>query len=224
MENITEIPTQGIQNIGVPQVANRAIIPLVFQSGIAEMVVDLVPIAVDKVTLLMMITRELEKAFAGLPPHPALDMNVFAEVLNYIEPGQVYSAINMDVLDRVLETISDNPLSPVMLASRLPGITLTPGPAEVFAGRDPNDPSIVRVTFTEPPTVQLPDGSFYTWEYELYIGLKFIKRGSVEGSDEGYVHEQIAPVPETGQQMFVRVLYVTQDGELTPFGPPAVFL
>lgn len=221
---ITEIPTQGIQNIGVPQVANRAIVPLVFQSGIVDMISDLVPVATDKQTLLLMITHELEKAFAGQPPHPALNMSVFAEILQYIQPGQVYTAINMDVLDKVLDAISEDPLSPLLKAENLPGTSLHPGPEEVQAARDANDPDIVHVVFTEPPTVQLPDESFYTWEYELYIGLKFIKRGNVEGSAEGYVHEQIAPVPETGQQMFARVLYVTQDGELTLFGPPAVFL
>jgi len=201
-----------LNNIGTPQVANRALLPLAIEAGLLDLVRYLVPIAVDKRTLLERIIEALEQAVAG-NPHPCLNMTVFQEVLEMIRPGDVYNAINVDTLDRLLEIVNENPKAPVMEVKALPKMALVGSPPIVKAGRDRQKPTQVNVVFSAPPADA---------KYEIYLDLQLALIGNKDPDEDGYVYERLL-VPEDGKRHSVRVLFNLPENRMTPFGPPAFF-
>jgi hypothetical protein len=116
-----------ITNLGVPQVANQAFVPLAIEAGIEDVIRSLVPLATDKQTLLV----ELVAALAGSNPGLA-------------------AALNLDTLDAVLKYVTARPGSPILLASALPEMLDADGPASVAAARDASVPTQVNVSFSAP--------------------------------------------------------------------------
>ncbi|HML21877.1 MAG TPA: hypothetical protein PKD09_09525 [Aggregatilinea sp.] len=117
-----------ITNIGVPQVANQAFVPLAIEAGIEQVIRSLVPLATDKQTLLI----SLKTALSGSNPGLA-------------------AALNMDTLDAVLKYITALPGSPIVLAAALPEMLNADGPASVAAARDSNVTTQVNISFPSAP-------------------------------------------------------------------------
>ena len=222
-----------LDNIGVPQVANRAIIPIAIQAGLADLVAALVPMATNRLTLLVALVAELEKAQAyalgqsTTPPHATLNLAVLQDVLLHTHPGEIYQAINTDVLTRLLDYIDADIAAPVMSVSKLPDTLHAPGPAIVTAERDPEDASALLILFSEPPLTAVTDAQGNVietlCEYELYLNLRLVRRGS-EAPVGGMVCETLPNVPATVAQLphSIRVLFVDGDGCLSQFGPTAL--
>lgn len=117
-----------IDNIGVPQVANRAFVPLAIEAGIEGVIQGLVGLAVDKRTLLIQLVETLGAS------NPALA-----------------AGLNLATLDAILAYISRKSAAPVVEVEKLPRLLDESGPASVSAGRDGGVPSQVNVTFSAPP-------------------------------------------------------------------------
>ncbi|WP_119069198.1 hypothetical protein [Aggregatilinea lenta] len=117
-----------ITNLGVPQVANQAFVPLAIEAGIEDVIRSLVPLATDKQTLLVNLVAALSGSNPGLA-----------------------AAMNMDTLDAVLKYVTAQPGSPILLASALPDMLDEDGPASVTAARDASEPGQVNVSFNAPP-------------------------------------------------------------------------
>ena len=117
-----------ITNLGVPQVANQAFVPLAIEAGIESVIRSLVPLATDKQTLLVKLVGALSASNPGLA-----------------------EALNMDTLDAVLKYVTALPGSPILLASALPDMLNEDGPASVAAARDPGAPAQVNVSFPAAP-------------------------------------------------------------------------
>lgn len=120
-------PKVDLLNVGVPQVANRAIVPLALDAGIEMTLASLVPLAMDHISLLEALKSALQ------PDNPALA-----------------AALNLPTLAAILEALN-GPLAAVVPADKLPEFLDQPGPPSVTARRDSGIPSQVNVTYTKPP-------------------------------------------------------------------------
>lgn len=117
-----------ITNIGTPTVANKAFVPLAVEAGIEQVIASLVPLAIDKRSLLIALVEALADT------NPALA-----------------AALNMDTLDAVLKYMALKPKSPITLTSELPEMLDEDGPASVTAARDGGAATQINITFSEPP-------------------------------------------------------------------------
>lgn len=117
-----------MDNLGVPQVANRAFVALAIEAGIEVTIKSLVGLARDKVSLLLGLKEALEEN------NPALA-----------------GALNVQTLDAIMEYLSVLPNAGVVDADKLPKLLNENGPAEVYGGRDNNDSSQVNFSYTAPP-------------------------------------------------------------------------
>lgn len=124
----TETPQALIENLDVPQVANRAVIPLAVEAGIADVIRSLVGLAVDKRTLLIGLKRQLARTN---PP--------------------LARALNTQTLDAVLDYLRRTGRSAFVDAAYLPPLLDADGPAVVSAGRDASDPAQINIGFSAPP-------------------------------------------------------------------------
>lgn len=176
-----------IDNIGIPQVANPAIVALAIDAGIVPLIESLVPLATDRISLLI----ALKEALGGgaNPPNPELA-----------------AALNTQVLDAILGYMSSLPGARVVPAERVRRVLDHSGPLSLVAARDINALGQVNVTFNE-----IPPG--FT-SYELYVNERFWKAGTLPGV-EGWVNEAIQDVPP-GQQV-IRVCYVNADNQMSRF-------
>lgn len=129
-----------IDNIGVPQVANPAIVALAVDAGIVPLIESLVPLAVDRVTLLIQIKEAL--GGGANPPNPELA-----------------AALNTQVLDAILGYMASLPGARVVPVDRVRTLLDQDGPASVSAARDVGQQ--VNVSFPE------PSGSFTG--FEIYV-------------------------------------------------------
>lgn len=115
-------------NVGVPQVANRAFLPLAVEAGIVAVIQSLVPLATDKLSLLFSIKQALENS------NPALA-----------------NALNTQTLDAILAYMETLPSAFVVSADKLPSLENEAGPASVAAARDGGVPTQVNITYSAPP-------------------------------------------------------------------------
>lgn len=118
-----------IRNLGTPSIANKAFVPLAIEAGIETVIASLVPLAMDKKTLLIRLVEALE---ASNP--------------------ELAAALNMDTLDAILRYMARKAKSPVVAAADLPETVAEPGPESVTAARDGADQMQVNITFSEPPS------------------------------------------------------------------------
>jgi len=202
----------GIQNLGTPQVANRAIVQLAIEAGIVDLIKSLVAVATDKRSLLLQIVDTLGDAVEGKSVHPALNTQFFAEVLEKASADDLIVAFNMDVLDKVLEYIDSDSDSAVVSVKSLPRTIPVDGPAETSVVRDRDT---VEITFSEPPV---------DWAYEIYVDLKYVGKGAQATATvvDGLVTHSLV-MPFDGETHTVRVLFVDPSGSMTRFGPVATF-
>lgn len=114
-------------NIGVPQVANRAFVALALEAGIETTLRSLIPLAMDKISLLAALKEALE------PNNP-----------------QLAHALNTQTLDAIIAAL-DGPDAAIVEADQLPELLNQAGPASVTAARDPGDATQVNITYTAPP-------------------------------------------------------------------------
>ncbi len=117
-----------VTNIGIPQVANRAFLPLAIEAGIESVIQSIVTLAMDKKTLLIRLVEALE------------DSN-----------PELAAALNIDTLDAILAYMMSQAKTPVVFAGNLPMMLNEDGPASVTAARDGGDPTQVNVTFSDRP-------------------------------------------------------------------------
>lgn len=117
-----------IDNLGVPQVANRAFVALAIEAGIEVTIKSLVGLARDKVSLLLGLKEALEEN------NPALA-----------------GALNLQTLDAIMEYLSALPDAAVVDADKLPKLLNENGPSEVYGGRDDKDSSQINFSYTAPP-------------------------------------------------------------------------
>lgn len=206
----------GLNNIGTPQIGNRAIIQLAIEAGIAALIQSLVLFGMDRKTLLEKVAgvlQETMEAMLGKPgkqAHPALNQAVIAEVLTLMQPGDIWGAINTDVLDKLLDYLSIDPTAQVAPVRSLPQTVPVAGPDSLTTQRDAQTPTQVTVTFPAPPE------GFDA--YEVYVSYRMVKRGDNAPVD-GVVTDVIA-LPEGSYS--IRVLYVDRAGHrMSRFGTPA---
>lgn len=115
-----------VTNIGTPSIANKAFVPLAIEAGIETVITSLIPLAMDKRSLLIALVGALESS------NPALA-----------------AALNMDTLDAIIKFMAQRPKTPIALASDLPDTVTDSGPASVAAARDGGTLTQVNVTFSE---------------------------------------------------------------------------
>lgn len=176
-----------IAYIGEPQVANPAIVALAVDAGIVTLIESLVPLATDRISLLI----ALKEALGGgaNPPNPELA-----------------AALNTQVLDAILSYMASLPGARVVPVDRVRTLLDHDGPASVTALRDGGVPTQVNVTFNE-----IPSG--YT-AYELYVNERRWKTGNLAGV-EGWVNEALQGVAAGPQT--IRVCYVDANGAMSRF-------
>ncbi len=211
-------------NVGAPQIVNRGIGQIMIEAGLADLIEALVTVGTNERSLLEHIMEELEYAFqyyedamAGRTPkvwpRPEINLEVFSEVLAIESPGNIYEAINTDLLRYLLKYLDDKADAQVKTVSALPPLAPIDGPKEVFAGRNINKPEEVNITFTAPPE---------EYTYEIYLDLRYVKSGSLKDSGDGYVYETLS-VPKDDQQHTVRVVYVTPEKNIGRFSTAVAF-
>lgn len=124
----------GIDNIGTPQFANRAFVPLALAAGIEAVIESFVPLATDKITLLLQVVEALQDSNKPLA-----------------------DALNTQTLDAILAYMSAKPDAEYVNADDLPAQLDEPGGTISSIGRDGGAPAQVNLGFSAPP-------SGYTYE------------------------------------------------------------
>lgn len=115
-----------VTNIGTPSIANKAFVPLAIEAGIEDVITSLVPLAMDKRSLLIALVGALENT------NPELA-----------------AALNMDTLDAILKFMAQRPKTPITLAADLPETIAKAGPLSVTATREGTQ---INVIFSESPS------------------------------------------------------------------------
>ncbi len=182
-----------IHNIGTPSVCNRAFVPLAIEAGIEDTIAGLIPLAMDRRTLLVAVVTAL------------WDNN-----------RPLAEALNLDTLDAVLRYMMSKGKTAIVFAEDLPVLLNRDGPASVTAQRDGGTPTQVNVTFAE-DTAAEP-----LTRYAIYLDGIFQKTATYI-PDTGWVNDTIPDVAENGQPHNIRVLLVDANLAITRFGPIAVF-
>lgn len=182
-----------IDHIGTPSVCNRAFVALAIEAGIEDTITSLIPLAMDK--------RSLLKAVVG-----AL----------WEENRPLAQALNIDTLDAILAYIMSQARTPIVFARDLPVLLSRDGPASVSAARDGGTPTQVNVTFSDDASATP------LTRYAIYLDGVFA-RTTTYTHGSGWVNDSIPDVPEDARQHTIRVLFVDDDLAITRFGPIAAF-
>lgn len=117
-----------LTNVGQPSVANRGFIALAIEAGIESVINSLVPLAKDRLTLLIAVKDALAES-----NQPLAD------------------ALNDDTLGAILDYMASKAAAPVLPASALPTLLDEDGPGTVSAGRDGSDATQINIGFSTPP-------------------------------------------------------------------------
>jgi hypothetical protein len=182
-----------IDHIGTPSVCNRAFLPLAIEAGIEETITSLIPLAMDKRSLLKAVVEAL-----------------------WEENRPLAEALNIDTLDAVLAYIMSQARTPIVFACDLPTQLNRDGPASVSAARDGGTPAQVNVTCSE------DDAPTPLTRYAIYLDGIFARTATYT-PDTGWVNDSVLDVPEDARQHTIRVLFVDDDLAITRFGPVATF-
>ena len=182
-----------IDNIGTPCVCNRAFVALAIEAGIEDTITSLIPLAMDKRSLLKAVVEAL-----------------------WEENRPLAEALNIDTLDAILAYIMSQARTPIVFAADLPTQLNRDGPASVSAARDGGTPAQVNVTFSDDASASP------LTRYAIYLDGIFARTATyTHGS--GWVNDSIPDVVEDAQPHTIRVLFVDDDLAITRFGPVATF-
>lgn len=180
-----------VNNIGTPQVANRAFVALAIEAGIEPVIRSLTGLATDKRTLLIGLVEALE---VSNPPLAA--------------------GLNTQTLDAILNYMALDVDAAVLPADRLPELLDEDGPASVFAGRDGGDASQVNFSYNEPP-------SGYTAEVYLDgVFVKHSTLAATDGTVFDII-QNVAAGSHTVRVLYRRDATDSQPIAVTRFGPVA---
>lgn len=116
-----------ITNIGVPQTANRAFVPLAIEAGIEEVIKSLIGLAIDNRTLLIKLKEVLWETNQPLS-----------------------EGLNTQTLDAIIAYLGESSLS-ICEAGSLPKLLSEDGPISVSAAWDGGVADQLNVTYSEPP-------------------------------------------------------------------------
>lgn len=117
-----------INNIGEPQYANVVFVPLALAAGIENLIKSLVPLAIDRRQLLILLVEALQ------------DIN-----------PPLAAALNTQTLEAIMAVIAADPDAVVVPVDKLPATVNEDGPASVSAARDASVTSQVNISFPAPP-------------------------------------------------------------------------
>jgi len=194
-------PINDVESIGSPSVVNRGIMPIAIQAGLVDVLKKEVKFGMGYEEVLYLLRDILKSAMdhmggdASATFHPSLNQQVFGEILAGLQPGEIYRALKIDIVKKLIEIADAQVGSPIATVENLPDTAQEPGPELVSAVRA--DAANVNIMFTPPS----PD-----WYFEIYINLMRAYVGSQDPEEDNLIHVTL-PVPQTGNPYSVRILY-----------------
>lgn len=171
-----------------------------------------VPQAANRAFVALAVEAGIEQTIQSLVVLAA-DLRSLLELLKDAlanDNPELAEALNTGTLMAILDYMRRKGDAPVLMVKDLPTVIDADGPASVVAAWDGGVTGQVNITFAE-------SGDGHT-SYEVYLDGVYQKTGSNEAS-AGFINDSLADVPAGAHT--VRVLFVTNAGKLTRFGPVA---